>query len=137
MLTWTVHLLRGQAKRLPWIGLCAAAAALSGLFFFHNILLALLPAAALLLSVSEFLFPIRYSLTQRGVQARQGPMVWEMAWRDVRHAYLAPDGIKLSPLATPNSRLEPLRGVFLRFAGNDEAVIAAVRRLRKEARENA
>ena len=134
MLTWTVHLLRGQTRRLPLIGLCGACVLLGGLLLFHNPLLALLPAAALLLSLSEFLFPIRYTLTHSGAQARQGPVVLEIAWRDVKRAWLAPDGIKLSPLARPTSRLEPLRGVFLRFAGSDEAtIIAAVRRARAEA----
>ena len=132
-LTWTVHLLRGQTSRLPRIGLCVLLVLLGGLFVFHNVLLALAPAAALLLSLAEFLFPVRYTLSCRGAQARQGPVVCEIAWRDVAHAYLAPDGVKLSPLAHPNSRLEPLRGVFLRFAANDEAVMDAVRRLREEA----
>jgi len=134
---WTVHLLRGRAARLPRILVCAAFVLVCGLLLFHNPLLASLPVLALLLSLSEFLFPVRYTLTRRGAWARHGLMTLEIAWADVRHAYLAPDGIKLSPIVKPNARLEPLRGVFLRFAGNEEAVIAAVRRLREEASADA
>ena len=137
VLTWTVHLLRGQTSRLPRIGLCVLLVLLGGGLLFHNVLPALASAAALLLSLSEFLFPIRFTLTRRCAQARQGPVVWEIGWRDVAHAYLAPDGVKLSPLPRPGSRLEPMRGVLLRFAGNEEAVMAAVRRLREEARADA
>ena len=134
VLSWTVHLLRGQAHRLPRIGLGLASVLFVGLLVFHNPLLALLPALALLGSLSEFLFPIHYRLTRRGAQARQGPATWQIDWRDVRHAYLAPDGIKLSPLPRPQPHLEPLRGVFLRFGDDGEAVLAVVRRLREEAR---
>jgi len=134
VLTWTVHLLRGQTSRLPRIALCALLVLAGGLLVFHSPALALALALALLLSLSEFLFPVRYTLTRCGAQARQGPAVQEIAWQDVKHAYLTPDGIKLSPLAKKNARLEPLRGVVLRFSNNpenQEAVAAAVRRARE------
>lgn len=137
VLAWTVHLLRGQSTWLPRIGLCLLCVLLGGLVLFHNPLLALLPAAALLFSLSEFLFPIHYTLTRRGAQARHGLMTLEIAWRDVKHAYLASDGIKLSPLARPNSRLEPLRGVFLRFADHQGPLIDTIRRLREGANADA
>ncbi len=132
-LSWTVHLLRGRADRLPRVAVAAMLVGLVGFWVFHNALLAALPSLALLLSLAEFLCPVHYRLTQQGAEARLGPAAWEIAWADVRHAYLAPDGVKLSPLSRPGSRLEPLRGVFLRFADNEEAVVATVRRLRREA----
>lgn len=93
----------------------------------------MLPVAAVLFSLSEFVFPIRYALTEQGASARCGPTALEMRWTDVRHAYLTDDGIKLSPLRTKNSRFEPLRGIFLRFDDTNRAtVIAAVRHLRPE-----
>ncbi len=113
-------------------------AALLGVFavslcLFHSFWLALLPVAAVLFSLSEFVFPIHYTLTTSGASARYGPTALEIRWADVRHAYLTDEGIKLSPLRVKNSRFEPLRGVFLRFdATNREAVIAAVRQGRQE-----
>lgn len=137
-LTWTVHLLRGRAGRLPRIAGCTLFVLLCGLLLFHNPLLALLPTLALLLSLAEFLFPVRYTLTGDYARARQGLMTLEIAWPDVRHAYHAPDGIKLSPLKSYNSRLEPLRGVFLRFGDNEADVVAVVQRLlRQEAGDHA
>ena len=93
--------------------------------------LALLPTLALLLSLSEFFFPIHYTLTAETAAARHGLTALEIRWADVRHVYLTDDGMKLSPLRAKNARFEPLRGVFLRFDDtNREAVIEAVRRLR-------
>ena len=132
-LTWTVHLLRRQPGRLPRLIVAALVVVAGGLLVFHNLLFALLSALTLGLSLSEFLFPIRYTLTPHGALARHGLVTLEMAWGDVRHAYLAADGVKLSPLARRGSALEPLRGLFLRFADNEDAVIAAVRGLRREA----
>ena len=118
---------------MPRICVCTLFVLLCGLLLFHSVLLALLPTLALTLSLSEFLLPIRYTLTQKGAQSRQGLVTLEIAWLDVKHAYWAADGIKLSPLSKPNSRLEPLRGVFLRFGGNEREVVAAVSTLREEA----
>jgi hypothetical protein len=133
LLVWTVHLLHGQVNRLPRIALVVGCVLVCGSVTFHNILLAVLPALALLFSLSDFLFPIRYTLTRHCARAQQGPMTWEIAWHEVRHAYLASDGVKLSPLARPGSRLEPLRGVLLRYASNEDAVNSAVQQLRREA----
>lgn len=138
VLTWTVHLLPRQRGRLGRLVLCLAATVAAGVLLFGNVGLALLPAVALTLSLSDFLFPIRYTLTERGAQARSLLSHLEMSWGDVRHAYLADDGVKLSPLRQRGSRWEALRGIFLRFdADNKDAVVAAVRRLREEARRDA
>jgi hypothetical protein len=116
------------------LGTALAAVFLLSLCLFRSLWLALVPPAALLLSVSEFLFPVRYALSARGASARHGLTALEIAWADVRHAYLTGDGVKLSPLRARGSRLEPLRGVYLRFGdGNREQVIAAVRRAREGA----
>lgn len=115
-----------------------SSAALLGVFamslcLFHSFWLALMPVAAVLFSLSEFVFPIHYTMTASGASARYGPTVLEIRWADVRHAYLTDEGVKLSPLRVKNSRFEPLRGLFLRFDDtNREAVIAAVRQARQD-----
>lgn len=132
--SWSVHLSAGQPKRQAQISLVLLAVLVVGIALFRSFWLALLPMLALLFSLSEYVFPIRYTLTAQSASARCGLSVLEIRWADVRHAYLTDDGIKLSPLTVKNSRFESLRGVFLRFGGgNQDAVTDAVRRFRGEA----
>ena len=129
-----MHLSAGQPQRQAQIGLVLLAVFVLGMALFRSFWLSLLPMLALLFSLSEYVFPIRYTLTAQSASARCGLSVLEIRWADVRHAYLADDGIKLSPLTAKNSRFEGLRGVFLRFGGdNQDEVIDAVRRFRAEA----
>ena len=133
-LSWSVHLLRRQPQRAPRIGVALVGVLVLGLCLFHSFWLALLPAAAVLLSLSEFVFPVRYTLTAQAATARHGLTLLEIRWEDVQHAFLTDEGVKLSPLRAKNSRYEALRGVYLRFGDdNREAVIAAVQRFRQEA----
>ncbi len=129
-----MHLSAGQPKRQAQIGLILLAVLVLGAALFRSFWLGLPPMLALLFSLSEYVFPIRYTLTAQSASARCGLSVLEIRWADVCHAYLTDDGIKLSPLTQKNSRFESLRGVFLRFgAGNREEVGDAVRRYRAEA----
>ena len=136
VLSWSVHLLR-RVPRVPnqlmRICVCVSTVTIAAFLLFHNLWLALLPALALLLSVSEFLFPIHYTLTRQTAQAKCGLTLLEIRWQDVRHAYINDEGIKLIPLKLKNSHMEPLRGVFLRFDDrNQEAVSQVVKTLREE-----
>lgn len=134
VLSWSVHLVAQQPKRLALLGLALLTVLVLGLCVFHSLWLSLAPVLALLFSVSEFVFPVRCTLTPQSAAVRHGLTSLEIQWPDVRHAYLTEDGIKLSPLTAKNSRFESLRGVFLRFDDhNRDAVIAAVRRFRQEA----
>ena len=126
---WSVHLLRRQARRLPTVAAVIAGALLLGLCLFHSFWLALLPVLAVVFSLSEYLFPIHYSLTAQSARSRHGLTSLEIHWSAVRHAYLTDEGIKLSPLRVRNSRFEPLRGIYFRFdVNNRDAVIAAVKK---------
>ena len=126
---WSVHLLRRQGGRLPRLAAVVVGALLLGLCVFHSLWLALLPVLALVFSLSEYLFPVYYSLTAKSAKSQHGLTALEILWADVRRAYLTDEGIKLSPLRAKNSRFEPLRGVYLRFdEANRDAVIAAVRK---------
>jgi len=137
-LSWSVHLIRREPQRAPRIALALMGVFVLSLCLFHSFWLALLPAAAVLLSLSEFVFPVRYTLTAQSATVRHGLTLLEIRWEDVRHAYLTDEGVKLSPLRPKNSRFESLRGVYLRFdETNQEAVIAAVRRGRQECADRA
>lgn len=129
-----MHLSAGQPKRQVQISLVLLAVLILGIALFRSFWLGLLPMLALLFSLSEYIFPIRYTLTAQSASARCGLSTLEIQWADVRHAFLIEDGIKLSPLSAKNSRFESLRGVFLRFGGdNRDAVVAAVQQCRAEA----
>lgn len=132
--SWSVNLSAGEPKRQAQVGLVLLAVLALSVSLFHSFWISLLPVLALLFSLSEYIFPIRYTLTAQSASARCGLSVLEIRWADVRHAYLTDSGIKLSPLSVKNSRFESLRGVFLHFGpGNEEAVVQAVRRFRPEA----
>ncbi len=136
-LTWSVHLIRRHPERLPKILGVLGLVFVTGLCLFHSFWLALLPTFAALFSVSEFVFPIHYTLTAKSAAMKCGLTALEIPWSDVRHAYVTDEGIKLSPLRRKNSRMEPLRGVFLRFGEAQHAEIrAVVTRLRAEAKVN-
>lgn len=131
-LSWSVHLLRRQPLHAARLAVALVGVFILSLCFFHSFWLALLPAAAVLFSLSEYVFPIRYTLTPQSATAKHGLTSLEIRWTDVRHAYLTDEGVKLSPLRAKGSRFEPLRGVYLRFDdGGREAVIAAVRQHRQ------
>ena len=129
-----MHLSAGEPKRQAQVRLILLAVLILGSLTLRSVWLGLAPMAALLFSLSEYLFPIRYTLTSQSASARHGLSLLEIRWADVRHAYLTETGIKLSPLAAKNSRFEAMRGVFLRFGDADkDAVVDAVRRFRAEA----
>jgi hypothetical protein len=135
VIEWQVHLARAQpGKALAVAGAILAAAALC-LSLFHNGLFALFTAAALLGATAEFLFPIRYRLTEEAAEMRNLHNWRRITWDEVKKAYLLDEGIKLSPLGV-RTRVEPFRGVLLRFgpgAGERETLLAAVRKLRDAA----
>jgi hypothetical protein len=132
VLEWRVHLARGQPLQVAGVALGIVGSGALALSLFGSLPLALLVSIALFGATSEFLLPIQYRLTPEAAELRNGLARRRMAWTEVRKAYLAEDGIKLSPLDYP-SRLEAYRGLFLRFADNREAVVAAVRHFRAAA----
>ena len=129
-LEWSVHLLKRRPRAAVAAGLCLAAVLIMGTLLFRNAALALIPTLALFGSLAEYYLPTKYTLTTTGARSRCGLILLEMPWTDVRHAYLAAEGVKLSPLRAKNSRFERMRGVMLRFDGNSEEVIETVRALR-------
>ena len=130
LLSWKVHRLREEPRHLRLVALAYGAAIfLWGLLFPHPLAL-FLPLVSLTSALAEYLFPISYRLTTRGAYVSNGFSPLFIAWPDVKRATAGAEGIFLSPLTRPGSRLEAFRGVRLRFApDNAEAVTAAVGRL--------
>jgi hypothetical protein len=134
-LAWKVHLLREEPSRVLLIAPVVLASLLVSYIIFHSLLS---PAVALLLftcALSDYVFPVRYEITDRGASARTLTGRASVTWDRVKKYYLDDRGIKLSTLGRPG-RLEAYRGVYLRFGGNRDEVIRAVRRMRDAARSD-
>ena len=81
--------------------------------------------ALLVVSVLRYLVPTHYAIGAAGVEARTIGGVQRRAWSEIRATYPHRDGVHLSPFSRP-SPLDPFRGLFVRFAGNRDAVLAAI-----------
>lgn len=128
IMSWTVHLARQRPAMTVASAAFIALASAAGLF-------AIGPAAGLLVALllvgflSDFLFPVRYSITDEKATCRMLLNRTEIKWADVKRCYLDDHGVKLSPLNRV-SRLEAFRGVYLRFQNNEDQVIDTVKSLR-------
>lgn len=135
ILAWKVHLLRQEPRRVLLIAPVVLASLVVSYILFHSLLF---PAVALLLfasALSEYLFPIRFEVTREGASSRTLLGRTTIGWDRVKKYYLDDRGIKLSSLGV-TGRLEAYRGVYLRFGGNRDEVIEAVRRMRDAASSN-
>ncbi len=75
----------------------------------------------LVASVGGYFVPTRYVLDGRGVRVESFGRSKFRPWDEFRNLYVHRDGVFLSPFERP-SRLDPFRGLFLRFRGNAEEV---------------
>ena len=103
----------------------AAAAAVYALA--RNVALTVLGALVLVASLHGHVLPRRYALDEEGVSVWVMGMKKTRAWGYFRSYYADRMGIMLSTFTYP-SRLDPFRGLGLRFAGgNRDDVIAFIR----------
>ncbi len=88
---------------------------------------ALLAAALLAVSLGRYCIATVYTLDGRGITVRFLGQSRTVGWDRVKRVCEGPRGVFLSPFERP-SRLDPFRGVFLRFSnGNGEKVLRFVR----------
>lgn len=126
-LVWTVRLYKRQPEKLIVIWAVAIVAAVAGYIYFKgNIFGALLGFTMIALSTTDFWLPLHFRVDGTGAHLRCGISVTSIEWDAVKRTYEVDNGIKLTPLEAP-SRLEPFRGVRLRFDNNREEVLAALR----------
>jgi len=124
-LQWTVHLLRQQPQK-AWgaAGVMVLAAVLVGVAF-RSAGMGLLALVLLWLATRDYWLPVRYTVSEKGAAVRYLGAAFDIPWERVKYVTVGADGGKLSPLA-PRSRLEPFRGVYLRFGDNREQVLEAI-----------
>lgn len=124
-LRWKVHLLREQPQR-AWIAaaIILLAAVVVGLAF-RSAGMGVLALVLLWLATRDYWLPLQYYVNEKGVGVRYLGAAFDISWDRVKYVTVTADGVKLSPLP-PSSRLEPFRGVYLRFADNREQVLEAI-----------
>lgn len=76
-------------------------------------------AAVLAAFLAPYLAPTDIALDARGARVRFLGRESFRRWCEVRGLYAHREGVFLSPFARP-SRLDPFRGVFLRFSGGNQ-----------------
>ena len=124
LLTWTVHLAREHRAKLIY-SLCMILLASTAGYYTIGTLGAVAAALVMFASISDFLLPVRYTITAKSIKCQMFLKSAEIQWKDVKRCYIDDSGIKLSPL-NRRSRLEVFRGVYLRFKDNKDQVIETV-----------
>lgn len=111
------------------VAAAAFIAAALGLWLLQSALGAILGFAMIAGGTADFWMPVHFALDGTKASRRCGLSVTSIEWSEVKRADVTDRGVKLSPLASAESRLEPFRGVFLIFENNEAQVLEAVRDL--------
>jgi hypothetical protein len=133
---WQVHLLKEDPKKLLLMVPVILASLFAAYALFGSPIFMVVVVFLFASSLSGYLFPVHYTLTREGACVRTLTGRNFLPWTRVKKYYLDENGIKLSTLSTPG-RLEAYRGVYLRFGGNRDTVVEAVRRIRDEVSQDA
>lgn len=91
----------------------------------HDTVLAVAAPLFILLSVSSWLLPTAYRLSEEGVEVRSLGVARTRPWGEMRRMTVDGTGVFLSPFERRNW-LEAYRGVRLLFGGNRDQVVAFV-----------
>lgn len=124
-LQWTVHLLREQPQQAWQAGAIMLLAAVVVGVAFRSAGMGLLAFILLWLATRDYWLPVCYYIGERGAGARYLGAMYDITWERAKYVIVNDRGVKLSPVP-PRSRLQPFRGVYLRFAGNREQVLEAI-----------
>ncbi len=126
VLTWTIHLAKEMPAKLCLVIIGYGAAMLAWWYFLPVPAALLLPLVALTSAMSEFLFPVTYTIDDVGISQKCLPFFnRHIAWTDVRRASAGRDGFFVTTLRLP-SRLDQFRGIRINPRGNDAAVRAVI-----------
>lgn len=125
ILRWRYHpVLEGGGRLLAVIAFLAGIPILFGwLYGPFFVILSLLILGG---SLGTYFLPTDYILYSGGLETRFIGVTRRFAWDQYRSFYPDRNGVLLSPFPAP-SRLENFRGLFVRFSGNRDAVLAVVR----------
>jgi hypothetical protein len=124
LLRWRSHPVRQGGRRLVWV-LAVFVIIPGALALFYGPFFGLLAFLMLAGSLGTYFLPTDYILTATGVESRFIGVPRRFRWEQFRSFYRDRHGVLLSPFPRP-SRLENFRGLYLRFDGFADAVMAVV-----------
>ncbi len=126
LLTWKVHLLRRNRKTGTWLGIAVLAGVSVVWISFHSIGWVLLSLVLLLGSITTYILPITYTLTDRELRMRTLVANEAKPWRRFAGFSVYSDAVHVA-FDQHSFRGRMLRGYTLYFEGNREEVMAIVR----------
>lgn len=125
-LTWTIHMAKEKPAKLSLVIMGYSVSLLAWWYFLPVPAALILPLVALTSALSEFLFPVTFTLDDNGVSQKCLPFFHRhIAWTDVRRASAGRDGFFVTTLRIP-SRLDQFRGIRITPRGNDAEVRAII-----------
>lgn len=124
LLEWSIHLLRQDPRRAWAVAVAAGVAAALGFALFRAPLVSAAAVLVIVFSAAEYLFPMRFRLTNHRATMACGLTRLEMPWERVRRVDARGAAICLSPFLTP-SRLDGFRGIVLRCAPDGDRATGA------------
>ena len=127
ILSWSSHPLRKSKRKTVF--LVAFMLLVWVLVFFvsgFSFLLLGLAVVVLMSSLASYFFPTRYELTQDLVRVKFLGTRKERRWENFKSFYPDKNGVFLSSFARP-TRLENYRGLYLRYDGEQDRVLAYVK----------
>jgi hypothetical protein len=133
ILTWKVHLLRDNPKKLLLVIPIFMLSLILCYATFHSFFYVAVAALLFVIALNDYLFPVSYEITEHTAASFAVFARSRIGWGSVKKYYIDDAGIKLSPFEN-HTRLEAYRGVYLRFGNHKDEVTAAVRRMRDEHR---
>jgi len=133
-LRWTAHPARHRPREVALVAAVCLVTMGAVLASFHSVFLTLLAAAFLCASISAFLLPTTYFLSDAGVEQRRAWAHRSRAWVDLRRLEIGERAALVSPF-TKAHWLDRHRGLVLLFDGADrDEVIEQLRRRIEQAR---
>jgi hypothetical protein len=127
-LDWTAHPARRRPRDLALVAAVLFLTTGAVLVSFESLFMTGLAAALVIVSISSFLFPTHYRLTDEGIEERRLGMRRARRWGDLRRLEIGPGAALVSPFASKRW-LDRTRGFLLLFDGSDrQAVVDELRR---------
>jgi len=127
-LTWTVCLAKLQPRRTIVVVLCVLIAGISG-FLVVGPLSGLITVLVLLGALSEFLAPVRCTLTQEYAEIHTITNTKRIMWSEAVGCAYSDQALRVSTV-TQTSPLFSFRGITMHYGQNREEVLDYVRRIR-------
>lgn len=130
-LSWRIALGETMPDRRRLVTFIAILVGSAGLLLLRSPIMGIVGPLILIGGLAELYFPTTYCLDREGARAKCGLSVTTIAWANVLRVIEDEDGVRLSPFEKP-SRTSAFRGVYLRYSGNRDAVLAKIRSLRED-----